>query len=94
MAASPAGGGNGDVSTHFFKDRRGRVVIGQAANPPLLAWFILVVINYFVHSAAIAWLATAFLFTWAFLELYQGVNYFRRILGLIVFVSLIVTHFT
>jgi len=79
---------------HFFKDRGGKVVIGQAANPPLLAWFILSIINYFAHSASIAWLAIAFLFTWAFLELYQGVNYFRRLLGLIVFVSLLVTHFT
>jgi len=80
--------------SNFFKDRRGNVVIAQAANPPIVAWFILTVINYGVHSPAIAWLATAFLFTWAFLELYQGVNYFRRLLGLVVFVSLIVIHFS
>lgn len=81
-----------DILRNFFKDKRGNIVLAQAANPPILGWFILTVINYGVHSLAIAWLATAFLFTWAFLELYQGVNYFRRLLGLIVFVSLIVIH--
>jgi hypothetical protein len=34
-------------------------------------------------------LAFGSLFTWAWEELFQGVNYFRRALGLLVLVSLI-----
>jgi len=34
-------------------------------------------------------LANGSLFTWAWLELFQGVNYFRRALGLIVLTGII-----
>jgi hypothetical protein len=34
-------------------------------------------------------LANGSLFTWAWMELFQGVNYFRRGLGLAVFISII-----
>jgi hypothetical protein len=34
-------------------------------------------------------LANGSLFTWAWMELFQGVNYFRRGLGLAVFIGMI-----
>lgn len=37
-------------------------------------------------------IGSAFLFTWAFLEITQGVNYFRRALGIIVMTALILSY--
>jgi hypothetical protein len=36
--------------------------------------------------------ANGSLFTWAWLELFQGVNYFRRAIGLGVFIAIIVSR--
>ena len=76
----------------FFQDKHGNTVIAQTANLPLIAWLALVVINFFVHSAILGWLATAFLFIWALLEIFQGVSYFRRLLGLVVLAGLVIMH--
>lgn len=76
----------------FFKDKRGNVVITQSLNVSISTWAILTIINFFAHSPQLAWLATAFLFTWAFMELFQGVSPFRRLLGLVVLAGIIVMH--
>jgi len=69
----------------FFRTRKGKIVIGQRPNPPLIAWF--------VASAAARTLpcetgrkgasvvATGSLVYWSLLELFDGVNLFRRTLG-------------
>jgi hypothetical protein len=40
--------------------------------------------------AGLAAVAYGSLFTWAWLELFQGVNYFRRSLGLLVLVGVVI----
>jgi hypothetical protein len=76
----------------FFKDKDGQVVIFQTPNLPLIFWFIFAILNllwssrqpkvhYLFHM-----LSFGFIFTWAWLEITSGVNYFRRTLGLIVLI--------
>lgn len=83
-------------STFFnqvFRDREGKIVLAQ---PPNLT--ISVVIGATLLSmvfttgrihAGLNLIAFGALFTWAWEELFQGVNYFRRALGLLVLFSLI-----
>ena len=80
------------MATGFFKDRHGKTVITQPPNAPIIGWFVLVVVNYFVRSELIGWIATASLLVWAFMEIAWGADYFRRTLGLIVFIAVILAH--
>jgi hypothetical protein len=70
-----------------------KVILWQTPNPALIGWAAAAILSYFIHSQPLAWLATALLFTWAFMEAYQGVNYFRRLLGLIILLYIITQQF-
>ena len=76
-----------------FRDREGEIVLAQMPNLPLIVWIIasLLKLIFTTGKISIGLDAIAFgsLFTWAWEELFQGVNYFRRALGLIVLVILI-----
>lgn len=75
-----------------FKDTSGKVVLAQKINFPITVWAVSTAINWIFDgilgniSGVIAFGA---LFTWAWLELFEGVNYFRRGLGFIVLVFII-----
>ncbi len=76
-----------------FRDSNGNVVIAQMPNLPILVWVAatllkLVFTSGNLHSGLDA-IAFGSLFTWAWQELFQGVNYFRRSLGLIVLLGAI-----
>lgn len=77
----------------IFKDEDGKVVIGQWPNAPLYAWLgamaggwlplsekLIVVLDLISFGA---------LFTWAWLEIFSGVNLWRRFLGTVVMVVLL-----
>ena len=71
-----------------FRDSDGNLVIAQPPNPPLLVWLAATLLNFLptegnLHTG-IELVAFGSLFTWAWMELFQGVNYFRRAIGLIV----------
>lgn len=72
----------------FFRDDNGNIVIAQPPNPPLLTWLVATVLKLLPVGPTLAVLfdvvAFGALFTWAWMELFQGVNYFRRSLGFIV----------
>lgn len=82
----------------FFKDKNGRVVIAQTPNLPLIGWMIFTILNLLWSSnqpqihALFGTLSFGFIFTWAWLELTDGVNYFRRTLGLIVIIIAVWFH--
>lgn len=80
-----------------FHDAEERIVIVQSPNIPLLGWVVCTVLVHVLPAASIAdatrSLAGAFLFTWAYLELVSGVNYFRRALGVVVLTSILVRLF-
>ncbi|AFY43849.1 hypothetical protein [Nostoc sp. PCC 7107] len=76
-----------------LRDSNGNIVIAQPPNPPLILWVVASLLTLIFQSgtinAVLQILANGALFTWAWLELFQGVNYFRRALGLIVLIGLI-----
>ncbi|MCC5657042.1 hypothetical protein LC608_08580 [Nostoc sp. XA010] len=77
-----------------FRDNEGNIVIAQMPNLPLIVGIVTSLLTVVFTSGKINTLldlvAYGSLFTWAWLELFQGVNYFRRALGLVVLVGLIV----
>lgn len=77
----------------IFRDSEGKIVIAQAPNPPLLvglaATFLQFALPNGTSRTALDLVAFGALFTWAWQELFDGVNYFRRAIGLIALVSLI-----
>ncbi len=77
----------------FFRDSDGNIVIAQPPNPPVILWGVASLLKLVFDSGltniALDLIAFGSLFTWAWLELFQGVNYFRRLLGAIVLVSFV-----
>lgn len=76
-----------------FRDSAGNIAIAQKPNLPILVWLAatllgLLATNDNIHRGLDA-LAFGSLFTWAWQELFQGVNYFRRSLGFVVLLSAI-----
>ncbi|YAF99379.1 MAG: hypothetical protein AB3A66_27515 (plasmid) [Nodularia sp. CChRGM 3473] len=77
-----------------FRDSDGNVVIAQMPNLPLIVWIVtgllaLIFTNGKINTVLDV-VANGSLFTWAWMELFQGVNYFRRALGLSVLIGFIV----
>lgn len=82
----------------WFKDSRGNVVIWQRPNIPLWGWIVTRLSDRLVHDTHVSnglhYLGVTLLFTWSYLELTSGVNYFRRTLGLVVLAFTIISLFT
>jgi hypothetical protein len=76
-----------------FRDSEGKIVIAQIPNLPLSVGIVASLLTLIVTTGKInlglELVAFGSLFTWAWQELFQGVNYFRRALGLIGLVALI-----
>lgn len=76
-----------------FRDSEGKIVLAQPPNPPLVVWLVATLLQLIFSSGKVQigldLVAFGALFTWAWQELFAGVNYFRRALGLIVLGSLI-----
>ncbi len=77
-----------------FKDDSGNIVIAQPPNLPLLVALGATALKFIVPPGNLALVVDAVAFgawfTWSWLELFDGVNYFRRGLGLVVLLSIIV----
>jgi hypothetical protein len=84
---------NNTFFDNFFRDSNGEIVIGQLPNLPLIIWVAASLLKLIYKTGQINFgldiLAAGSLFVWAMLELFQGVNYFRRTLGLIVLIALL-----
>lgn len=76
-----------------FRDDEGNIVIAQPPNLPLIVGVVTSLLQIILNTGKInlglELIAFGSLFTWAWEELFQGVNYFRRALGLFVLVGLI-----
>ena len=76
-----------------FRDDEGNIVIAQPPNLPLIVGVVTSLLQIIFNTGKInlglELIAFGSLFTWAWEELFQGVNYFRRALGLFVLVGLI-----
>ena len=77
----------------FFRDDDGNIVIAQPPNLPIILWGVASLLKLIFTSGLVNvgldLIAFGSLFTWAWLELFQGVNYFRRMLGFIVLVGFV-----
>jgi hypothetical protein len=85
------------VIDKLFKDKHGKIVVGQFPNIPLAAWGFFSVIDIAlkhgkIHTS-IHELAQAWLFVWAYLELKTGDSLFRQILGGLVLLSVVMGFF-
>lgn len=70
----------------IFRDSKGNIVIAQFPNLPVLMGVAAAILQSVLPSGQIQVAAELFafgaLFTWSWQELFDGVNYFRRALGL------------
>lgn len=76
-----------------FRDSEGNIVIAQLPNLPLIVWGVATSLQLLPTSGKVHTgldlIAFGSLFTWAWQELFDGVNYFRRALGAIVLIGLV-----
>jgi len=81
----------------IWRHKEGHIVVFQFPNIWLIAWLVLEFVSLLVSSHRVEiiswWLATAALGVWSLLEIFQGVNYFRRLLGLCVAVLTLLSIF-
>jgi hypothetical protein len=77
----------------IFHDREGNLVIAQMPNIPIIVWGVASLLELIFTTGkvntALDVVAFGALFTWAWQELFDGVNYFRRALGLVVLMAAI-----
>lgn len=81
----------------FFANKRGEPVIWQWPNTLLWIWIALKVFILIVSDESLKThvgnLSAAILFTWAYLEISEGESLFRRILGTLVAIVVIIGFF-
>lgn len=78
-----------------YKNKQGKVTLAQKPNMPIIVWAVCRVALLFVKTGeststlhnTLDIVAFGALFTWAWLELFDGANYARRLLGLLVLLS-------
>lgn len=67
-----------------------KYVFWQTPNLPIMVWFVALVLGKLLQQGTIhqilSLVSFGALFTWAYLEIFQGVNNFRRALGLAVLI--------
>lgn len=78
----------------IWRDKHGKVIIWQFPNAALWVWAGFTTLSLLfsgIISDILAWIASAGLIVWAFLEIFKGANYFRRLLGLTVLIYAVMT---
>jgi hypothetical protein len=77
----------------FFRNSQNQVTISQPPNLPIIVWFVATLLSRLIggEQAILDYLAFGALFTWVWLEIFQGENLFRRILGVAIMVLLFIS---
>ena len=82
-----------NIYKKLFLDKNGRFVVAQFPNVPIIIWLGTVVLNRFIQaqpaSTALSIIGTTSLTIWALLEIYSGVNLFRKLLGSVVLLYIV-----
>ncbi|MBC7546473.1 hypothetical protein H7171_01875 [Candidatus Saccharibacteria bacterium] len=85
------------MSHSFFREADGHIVLAQWPNIPLSGWLVFKILSRIIANGQLKTgfeqLSMAFLFAWAVLKILQGVNHFRRILGLVILLMISVSFF-
>lgn len=77
------------LNSWLFRCADGNIVVAQFPNRTLTLWIVLRVLSDLAsepYTTAISRVASAVLVYWSYLEITQGDNNFRRILGLAVLI--------
>jgi hypothetical protein len=86
---------NDTLFDRLFRDGTGEIVIGQPPNLPIVIWVSATLLKLVFKTGqvniALDLLAFSSLLYWSFLEITQGANYFRRDLGVVVLIALIIS---
>lgn len=85
-----------DLWDRIWRDKHGKIVIYQNPNPVLIGWVVLTIASIITAGTVyhVLWyVAEALLAVWSLLEIFKGVNYFRRALGVIVLLMTIAALF-
>lgn len=87
---------NRSFSQKFWEDKNGNFVVWQKPNMYLWIWFVTLFISWFapygwLHET-IGTISLIALIIWAILEASRGVNYFRRTIGILVLVLLVLVR--
>ncbi|NJM64602.1 MAG: hypothetical protein HC851_02495 [Acaryochloris sp. RU_4_1] len=76
-----------------FRNSDGEIIIAQKPNLELILWFVSSLLGLLFASGkpnlGLEAIAFGSLFTWAWKELFEGVNYFRKALGFCILIGLI-----
>ena len=84
------------LSDRFWNDKNGKFVVWQRPNILLAFWIAALILSIVLPDSGlerlISLLSGVAIFAWALLELFLGVNYFRRLLGLCVVLLIVATH--
>lgn len=78
-----------DLWDKIWRDKRGHIVIFQWPNKWLIGWASLAFLSLVftgVLSDVLSWAGIASLLIWCYLEISQGVNYFRKAFGVAVLI--------
>lgn len=82
---------------NFFKDKDGKWAIVAFPNVLLAAWIAIIILTKFIPEnnlhLSLSLLGSAVLFAWAYLELTDGTSYFRRVLGAVILLAVIIGYF-
>ena len=86
---------NETLFDRLFRDGTGEIVIGQPPNLPILIWVSATLLKLVFKTGQVKigldLLAFSSLLYWSFLEITQGVNFFRRDLGVVVLIAVIIS---
>lgn len=82
----------------WFYDKHGKRVIFQRPNLLIIGWAVSAILGHIFTSGkphhGFNELSHALLFAWAYLEISQGANTFRRVLGVLIMLAVIKGFFT
>jgi hypothetical protein len=85
------------AGTSLFKDRDGNIVIWQRPNIALAGWLVFKLASALAPAGTIKVgfdrISSAFIFAWAFLEITCGRSFFRRGLGVIIMIAIVMGYF-
>lgn len=95
--SKPAATKNAAGPDSFWHDKDGNFVVVQAPNKLIIVWFITFILSELIHVQPIkfilSWGAFIMLVIWAIREIREGANYFRKSLGVLVFLLALLTRF-
>ncbi len=77
------------LTSNFFRDIRGKIIVVQFPNPPLMLWGIATIVGKLFGGTIqtfSGYIAFVSIFVWAVLEIYSGASLFRKLLGVSVLV--------